>query len=141
MPANAGDMYFLVGGYDEGASYGRMFEVSIPSNPNPVEHNANIFGLRFGGQHEITSRILNGHDGNLLGWLKARYQLDDAQTAQLSSDATASHMLSIPYQVLPLQDCVDLCILLVETTAQLMAYTVGVRGVGGAVDVATITRM
>jgi hypothetical protein len=140
-PANAGDMSFLVGGYDERAAYGRMFQVSIPSNPNPVEHNANVFGLRFGGQHEITSRILNGFDGNLLGWLKARYNLDDVQTAQLSNDAMANHLLSIPYQVLPLQDCVDLCILLVETTAQLMAYTVGVRGVGGAVDVATITRM
>ena len=32
-------------------------------------------------------------------------------------------------------------ILLVKTTSQLMQYTTDVRGVGGAVDVVTITRM
>jgi hypothetical protein len=41
---------------------------------------------------------------------------------------------------LPLQDCVDLCIFLVRTTIELQKWLVAVRGVGGAIDVATITR-
>jgi hypothetical protein len=48
--------------------------------------------------------------------------------------------LPIPMQFLPLQDCVDLTIFLVRSTILLQQWMVGVRGVGGAVDVATITR-
>ena len=73
-------------------------------------------------------------------WLGTRFNLDAAGVEQLRVESIQNHALSIPYQFLPLQDCVDLSILLVETTAQLMEYTVGVRGVGGAIDVATITR-
>jgi hypothetical protein len=48
--------------------------------------------------------------------------------------------MPIPYQFLPLQDCVDLAIFLIKTTATLQRWTTDVRGVGGATDVATITR-
>src|SRR5262249_55011429 len=140
VPAGTENMNFLVGGYDEGDPYGRTFEVAIPSAPNPVEHNVNVFGMRWGGQTEITSRILNSIDASMLATLKQRYGLTDAQALHLEQDLQASHALAIPYQFLPLQDCVDLAILLIETTAQLMQYTVGVRGVGGAIDIATITR-
>ena len=139
-PAAASDMHFLVGGYDEGSPYGRVFEIAIPGAPAPVEHNGNGFGLIYGGQGEITSRILNGFDPSMPQWLGTRSNLDTAGVEQLRGDALKNHGLNIPYQFLPLQDCVDLSILLVETTAQLMEYTVGVRGVGGAIDVATITR-
>jgi hypothetical protein len=47
--------------------------------------------------------------------------------------------LPIPYQFLPLQDCVDVSILIIKTTADLMRYITDVRGVGGAIDVATVT--
>ena len=139
-PANAGDMFFLVGGYNEGEPYGRVFEVAVPSAPAPVEHNTGIFGIRWGGQSEITARVLNSLDGGMIQSLKTRFNLDDVQTRQLVDEMQAEHALRIPFQFLPLQDCVDLSILLIETTAQLMQYIVGVRGVGGAIDVATITR-
>ena len=45
----------------------------------------------------------------------------------------------IPYQFLPLQDCVDLSMFLVNMTTAVQTWTVGIQGVGGAVDVATIT--
>ncbi len=47
--------------------------------------------------------------------------------------------LPIPYQFLPLQDCIDLSILIIKTTADLMKYMTALRGVGGAIDVATVT--
>lgn len=46
----------------------------------------------------------------------------------------------IPFQFLPLQDCVNLSILLIRTTIAIRTFLVGIRGVGGAIDVATITR-
>ncbi len=48
--------------------------------------------------------------------------------------------VKIPIQFLPLHDCVDLSLFLVKATISLQQWSVGIRGVGGAVDVATITR-
>jgi hypothetical protein len=60
--------------------------------------------------------------------------------AALREEVLPGLAMPIPYQFLPLQDCVDLAIFLIETTATLQGFATGARGVGGAVDVATITR-
>jgi hypothetical protein len=57
--------------------------------------------------------------------------------------ATASGLLGqapIPWQLLPLQDCIDVAILAVKTTAELQKFVTDIRGVGGPVDVAIITK-
>jgi hypothetical protein len=134
------DMCFLVGGYNEGEAYGRVYEVIIPARPVPVEQNVNAFGLTWGGQTHIVARLLSGSDPMVIQHLKQKFTISDQDMSAASTEATQLHALKIPYQFLPLQDCVDLAILLVRTTSQLMQYTTDVRGVGGAVDVATITR-
>jgi hypothetical protein len=83
---------------------------------------------------------LNGFDPLAIEHIKQRLTIADQNMLDASREASQLHALKIPYQFLPLQDCVDLSILLVKTTSQLMQYTTDVRGVGGAVDVATITR-
>jgi hypothetical protein len=143
MPAgvNPGDMVFLVAGYDENEPYGRVFEIQIPSVPSPVEKfAAGVFGPLFGGQGEITARLLNGIDPPGAALIKRELTLDDVKFNDLTTKIGQSSGAQIPYQFLPLQDCVDLSILLVRTTAQLMEYQTSVRGVGGQIDVATITR-
>jgi 20S proteasome alpha/beta subunit len=47
----------------------------------------------------------------------------------------------IPYQLLPLQDCIDVAILAVRTTAELQKFVTDIRGVGGPIDVAVITKI
>ncbi len=54
--------------------------------------------------------------------------------------ALAQLQLTIPYQVLPLQDCIDLAIFLIRTTTTAQNLSIGIRGVGGAIDVAVITQ-
>jgi hypothetical protein len=46
----------------------------------------------------------------------------------------------IPWQFLPLQDCVDLSTFLISATIALQKWVGGIHGVGGAIDVAIITR-
>jgi hypothetical protein len=46
----------------------------------------------------------------------------------------------VPWQLLPLQDCIDLAILAMKTTAELQKFVTDIRGVGGPVDVAVITK-
>lgn len=147
MPANyqGPDMVFLVGGYDEGMPYGRVFEVDIPSNPTPKEWNAGAgtFGITWGGQREFTERLIQGFDDSLPLVAQEFLGLPDDQDDQ--RDALREHLkgqlsVRIPYQFLPLQDCVDLAIFLIRTTMTIQTWLVGVRGVGGLIDVATITR-
>jgi hypothetical protein len=137
------DMVFLVGGYDEGAPYGRIFELAIPSHPTPTERiQAGEFGATWGGQREITDRIIQGFDSNLphLVYDLLGTPQSERKPQELEQRLKASLSINIPLIFLPLQDCVDLAVFLVRSTILLQKWMIGIRGVGGAVDVATITR-
>jgi hypothetical protein len=133
-------LFFLVGGYDEDAAYGRVFQVVIPTTPTPTEYNPDDFGITWGGQIEVVGRLLNGYDPNLESLVRTHVHLNTAQTTNLRDNVLRALAVPVPYQFLPLQDCVDLAIFLVKATATLQKWMIGIRGVGGAIDVATITR-
>lgn len=135
-------MVFLVGGYDEDAAYGRVFEVAIPTQPSPREHQAGPgeFGMVYGGQQGFVERLLNGFDGNLLAIVKEQLKPDEQQQEALRLSLQTKCSAPIPFAFLPLQDCVDLAIFCIRATVAMQTWFVGVRGVGGAIDVATITR-
>ncbi len=135
-------LIFLVGGYDEHAPYGKVFQVIIPYEPKPKEQSAGQgeFGITWGGQYEILTRILSGFDPTFAATVKNNLNLSEEQTKKLDQLWPAFN-LPIPYQFLPLQDCVDLSIFLIKTTIELQKWMLGIRGVGGAIDVATITRI
>ena len=136
------DMVFLIGGFDEGEPYGRVFEVHIPGGPDPKEWHGDpgMFGPVWGGQLEFTNRLLQGFDPRLPALIKEKLGLSGEQAHDLETKVKNELNVPIPYQFLPLQDCVDLSIFLIRTTMTIQKWMVGVRGVGGAIDVATITR-
>lgn len=138
--AQGQDMIFLVGGYDDGAAFGRIFEFGIPNRPTPVERvfPAN-FGLIWGGQQEYVDMLMNGHDARLPIMLQAKLGLTDMQRDDLMNEIQNNFASKIPFAFLPLQDCVDLVIFLIRTTITMQHWLLGVRGVGGAIDVAVIT--
>jgi hypothetical protein len=142
MPAKyTGDnMIFFVAGYDSNAAYGRVFEFSIPSKPIPVEQNVGTFGVLFGGQKEFVERMLHGFDSSLPTTVQKFLNLSAQQATDLTNHLRTQLSAKIPMQFLPLQDCVDLSIFLIRITITIQTWLVGVRGVGGAIDVATITR-
>jgi hypothetical protein len=72
-------MVFLVGGFDEDAAYGRVFEVVIPAAPIPAERNPDDFGITWGGQVEVVGRLLNGFDPNLDRLIRACRHLSQAR--------------------------------------------------------------
>ena len=142
MPAkySGPDMVFLIGGFDEVAAYGKVYKVAIPSNPTPEEQSAKQFGITWGGQLEYTNRLIKGFDPQLPMIAKTFLNLTDEQQVALEKHLEGALSAKIPYPFLPLQDCVNLSIFLIRTTMELQNWIVGVRGVGGAIDVATITR-
>lgn len=141
MPNPSPDqMIFLIGGYDSDAPYGKLFEFHIPNKATPMEwHGApGTFGAVWGGQHEFVHRLINGFDDQLLHVIKNEFNLNEAGAQDLRQKL-APLSVQIPYQFLSLQDCIDLSIFLIRSTITLQTWQVGLRGVGGAIDVATIT--
>jgi len=136
-------MFFFVGGYDEGAAYGRLFQLHVPSAPQPQEvfQNPGEFGATWGGQKEITDRLLLGFDPSVPNLVQDLLGLPANQrNPNLEQQLKQRLVTPIPWPFLPLQDCVDLSIFVIRTTITLQQWLVGIRGVGGAIDVATITR-
>jgi hypothetical protein len=143
MPSTQGaDMVFIVGGYDKGAPYGRVFDIFIPSRPTPAEWHSGIgqFGLVWGGQREYADRLIHGFDGRLPEIAKSFLSLDDPKREELRLHLQAQLQAPVPFAFLPLQDCVDFAIFLIRTTITMQHWIMGLRGVGGAIDVAVITQ-
>ena len=143
MPENfsGGNMFFLIGGYDIDSPYGKIFEVAIPSQPNPREWHKDSFGIVWGGQKEFIDRLINGFDDQSIAEMKSFLNLTDQKVQELKDHLGSRLGVPIPYQFLPLQDCVDLAIFLIRTTINLQNWYVGLRGVGGHIDVATVTKI
>ena len=96
--------------------------------------------MTWGGQLEIASRIIHGFDPTLPSILKRILNLSDEQIESLINELRKNLTFPIPYNVLPLQDCVDSAIFLIRATMVAQRLAIGVRGVGGPIDVAVVTR-
>lgn len=133
---------FVVAGFNASEPYGRVYLIAIPTAPNPVEQHsgAGEFGITWGGQREIVDRLIRGYDERVLHAAKDTLHIDDTQMNQLRQ-SLAPLQMQVPIQFLPLQDCIDLAIFFIRTTIEAQRLTVGIRGCGGPIDIATITRL
>jgi hypothetical protein len=139
-PYKGPPMNFVVAGYNEAEPYGRVCQFDIPSAPDPREmQDVNAFGMTWGGQRETVDRLLAGYDGRVLGVAKDVLSLTDDQVKKLA-EGLGPLQMPVPVQYLALQDCIDLALFFIRTTMEAQRLTVGIRGVGGPIDVATITR-
>ena len=134
-------MTFLIGGFDDGKPYGRVFQIDLPYQKQPTEHNAgdHEFGITWGGQREFVDRLIQGYDSEMLAILSREINLSDSDIARVQSAARELHMKT-PLNAMALQDCVDLALFFIRTTIAGQELTVGVRGCGGHIDVATVSR-
>ncbi len=138
-----GHIYFLVGGYNENEGHGRVYLTHVPNeNIEPIEIRAadGDFGLCWGGVTTHAFHLLGGVGDQVLQQLRDLLSLTDEQCQNIQQTILNPLSVSIPYGFLPLQDCIDLSVFLIETTTKLMHFTSGVRSVGGPVDIAVITQ-
>lgn len=133
-------MTFVVAGFNSDDVYGQVHLMEIPSSPSPVERSAvGEFGITFGGQNDVMNKVLTGYDARLPDELTKGLKLAGEQIETMKGILNRFQS-AIPLQVLALQDCVDLAISFIRTTMEVQRFTIGIRGVGGATDVAIITR-
>ncbi len=84
-------------------------------------------------------RLIRGYDARLGLILQQELHLD--QTAlDAILQKLAPIQMPIPIQFMGLQDHVNLALFFIETTIAAQTLTLGIRGCGGPIDVATITR-
>jgi hypothetical protein len=134
------NMTFVIAGFNPDEVYGQVYIVEIPRTPHPTERSkGNEFGITFGGQHEIVSRILQGYDIRLPEVLQKGLNLPLEQGIKFGT-LIKQFQIGIPLQVLALQDCIELACFFIRTTMDVQRFSVGIRGVGGAIDVAIIKR-
>jgi len=114
--------------------------LTIPNNPNPVEKTGGgIFGITWGGQRELVDRLIQGYDLKIIDIITNTLNIKNEEKNNLINKFKSLQM-SIPFPAMALQDCVDLAIFFIRTTILGQKLTVGIRGCGGPIDVATITR-
>jgi hypothetical protein len=130
-------MTFVVSGFDEDEPYGKVYLFEIPNKPTPEPRNPGEadFGITWGGQHEFVNRLLMGYDPTLIQYLEDKNLINQELDSLIKS-----LQMNIPLAAMALQDCVDLALFFIRTTINGQKLTVGIRGCGGPIDVATITR-
>ena len=133
-----GGMTFMVAGFDASKPYGEVWIFTIPGDPHPQVRPH--FHASWGGITDITNRIINGVDPRMIRTLQRRFNLTDEQRDELERDLQGQFRLALSVENLPLQECVDLAIFIIRTTITAQALAVMERGVGGIIEVATITR-
>lgn len=134
------NMTFVIAGFNPGDVYGQVFVVDIPRVPKPAEHSkGSECGITFGGQHGIVSRIMMGYDDKLPEIVKKDLNLTPEQEAKFGK-LLNQFQLAVPLQVLALQDGINLACFFIRTTMDAQNFSIGIRGVGGHIDVAVIKR-
>lgn len=135
-----GSVSFIVGGYDQDKPHGSICYFDIPSHPEPILEYENDFGMRWGGQLHIANRIIHGFDPDFISILDEHLSHTDVKAQKLAEIARSRLEYAIPYNMLPLQDCIDLVTFLIRATITAQGLSTGMRGVGGSIEVASITR-
>lgn len=140
-------LQFIIAGFNEDGAH----QVAMVYVPGVVESKRDStkrgqeYGASWIGQIDVVSRIVLGFDGRV-GNLQAMQKLASEIGAQEVQKQLRSLEYVIQWGTMTLQDAVDFCVLMIQTTSAIQRFSDGIQGdpgdmpgVGGAVDVAVIT--
>lgn len=137
----------LVAGYNKDGSH----EVYTCYIPGGVQKNRDSrekgkeYGAAWIGQTDVVTRIVLGFDGRI-----GNIKFVQEAIRQLGEEGVNKQLRNLEYVIqwgtMTLQDAIDFCVLMIQTTAALQRFSDGITadpgdmpGVGGPVDVAIIT--
>jgi len=140
-------MNLLVGGYNKDGSH----EVYICYIPGEVQKKRDSrekgkeYGASWIGQSDVVSRIVLGFDGRI-----SNLKFINEVERKIGQDQINKQLKNLQYVIqwgtMTLQDAIDFCTLMIQTTSAIQRFSDGIAadpgdmpGVGGSVDVAIIT--
>lgn len=137
----------LVAGYNKDGSY----EVYICYIPGEIQKKRDTkekgkeYGASWIGQIDVVSRIVLGFDGRI-----GNIKFVSEATQKLGKEEINKQLRNLEYVIqwgtMTLQDAIDFCRLMIQTTSAIQRFSDGIAadpgdmpGVGGPVDIAVIT--
>src|SRR3989344_5022152 len=142
-------LQFIVAGFNRDDSY-QSAMVYVPGNVE-VKRDSKKIGQEYGagwiGQIDVVGRIVLGFDPRI-GNLPIMQKIAQNETEQKElKNQLSSLEYSIQWGTMTLQDAIDFSLLAIETTTAIQRFSDGIKadpgdmpGVGGAIDIAVITR-
>jgi len=137
----------LVAGYNKDGSH----EVYMCYIPGEIEKKRDShergkeYGASWIGQHDPVARIVLGWDGRIFNLKFVQEAIKNSSEEEIVKQLRGLEY-SIQWGTMTLQDAVDFCTLMIQTTSAIQRFSDGIAadlgdipGVGGPVDVAIIT--
>jgi len=138
---------FLVAGYNKDGSH-EVYTCYIPGEiqkKRDSKEKGKEYGASWIGQIDVVSRIVLGWDGRI-GNIKFVNEAAKNYGQEEINRQLRNLEYVIQWGTMTLQDAIDFCVLMVQTTSAIQRFSDGIAadpgdmpGVGGAVDVAVIT--
>lgn len=137
----------LVAGYNKDGNH----EVYLCYIPGEIQKKRDSgekgkeYGATWIGQIDVVSRIVLGYDGRIRNLKFANEQIQKLGQEEINKQLRSLEYV-IQWGTMTIQDAIDFCVLMIETTSAIQRYSDGIQGdpgdmpgVGGPVDVAVIT--
>lgn len=141
-PTGPHSFELFVGGVPSKSRQGEIWKIAIingqPSGATQVMP-AGDCGILWSGQPEAVNRLILGYSSKLPDVFGAA-GIAEPQLSQLMASIRAETLATLYHPAMPVQDAIDLAHFLVTTTINFTKFLPGANTVGGAVDVATVTR-
>ncbi len=138
---------FIVAGYNKDGSY----EVYICYVPGEIQKKRDSrdkgkeYGASWIGQTDVVVRIIIGADSRIRN-IKFMEELNKKYNQEEINKQLRNLEYAIQWGTMTLQDAIDFCVLMIQTTSAIQRFSDGIQadpgdmpGVGGPVDVAVIT--
>ena len=137
----------MIAGYNKDGTH-QVYVCQIPGEKKMKKDSTKKgkeYGSNWIGQMDVVQRIVLGFDGRIRGIKFFQEALKKYGEEEINKQLRNLEY-SINYGTLTLQDAIDFCTLIIQTTSALQRFSDGIvadpgdmPGVGGAVDVAVIT--
>jgi len=134
---------FYIAGYNPKSDNGELYRCDVPGNVT-LERKTSDAGMVWNGTRDVINRMILGYDPRLLKFLsegKSNWPRDELE------NQLRRLQLHINFQTMPMQDAVDLAVLMIRTTVEIQRFADGLVGepgqlavCGGMIEIGVITK-
>jgi hypothetical protein len=133
---------FWIGGYGSNSSKSEVWKVQIvngASSDAAKIRSEDECGINAAGQPEAFNRLVLGYSAQIKDALIS-VGVEPAKLPQVLQAIQAKTQANMLYESMPVQDAINLADFLVETTKGFVSFVPGADVVGGATDIAVVTK-
>jgi hypothetical protein len=132
----------FVGGISSGERFSEVWKISIVNGEATgavCQSERGNSGVLWAGQPDAMNRLILGFSSSIIDVLKEG-GLEEPALGQVLESFRTKAQAGLVHPAMPVQDAIDLADFLVSTTIGFTKFLPGANTVGGAIDVATVTR-